>query len=252
MGVRMKELSGKRNNNDFLKGLIKILIICLVLIIIGIILFISCRVDTVIIEGTSHYTEEELKQKVMTQKTDENTILLYLRYKYGKVESIPFVEDIHIKIVNKNTVKIQVYEKVITGCIEYMGNYMYFDKDGIVVESSADKLEGIPFIKGLKFNQIILYKKLKVQKKSLFQVILNLTQLVQKYELNIDTIEFDSDYEVTLYKGDIEILLGKRDTYDEQLAELKNLLPKAKGKKIILDMQDFKEGQDRVIGKLRE
>lgn len=248
----MKEQSGKSSNHDFSKRLMKLIIICLVIIIFGIILFITCRVDTVIVEGNSHYTEEEIKQKVMTEKTDVNTILLYLRYKYGKVESIPFVEDVDIKIVNKNTVKIQVYEKIITGCIEYMGGYMYFDKDGIVVESSEEKLAGIPYVKGLKFNQIILYEKLDVEKKSLFEVILNLTQLIQKFELDIDTIEFNSDYEVTLYSQDIEILLGKRDTYDEQLAELKNLLPNAKGKKIILDMQDFKEGQDRIIAKPRE
>ncbi|QHQ62056.1 cell division protein FtsQ [Anaerocolumna sedimenticola] len=245
----MKEQRVKYHNNGLLLGLMKLLILCLVIIIPAFILFVTCRLDTVIVEGSSHYTNEELQDKVITKKTDRNTILLYLRYKYGKVDSIPFVEDIDIELVNKNTVKIHVYEKVITGCIEFMGGYMYFDKDGIVVESSNEKLDEVPFITGLSFNRIILYEKLEVQKKSLFHVILNITQLIKKFGLKINTIQFNSNLDVTLYSGDIKILLGKRDTYDEQIAELKNVLPKAKGKKIILDMTDFKERQDEIIAK---
>ncbi len=249
----MKE-QRENHNNAFLLGQMKLLILCLVIIIPAFILFVTCRLNTVIVEGSSHYTDEELKEKVITRKTDRNTILLYLRYKYGKVDSIPFVEDIDIELADKNTVRIQVYEKVITGCIEFMGGYMYFDKDGIVVESSDEKLDEVPFVTGLGFNRIRLYEKLEleVQKKSMFQVILNLTQLIKRFELGIDTIEFNSDLEVTLYSGDIEILLGKRDTYDEQIAELKNLLPNAEGTKLTLDMKDFTEGQDGIIARPKE
>ena len=245
----MREQREKYHNNGFLLGLMKLLILCLVIIIPAFILFITCRLDTVIVEGSNHYTKEELQNKVITKKTDRNTILLYLRYKYGKVDSIPFVEDIDVELVNKNTVKIHVYEKVVTGCIEFMGGYMYFDKDGIVVESSNEKLDEVPFITGLSFDRIILYEKLDVQKKSMFHIILNITQLIKKFGLKINTIQFNPNLEVTLYSGDIKILLGKRDTYDEQIAELKNVLPKAKGKKIILDMTDFNENQDEIIAK---
>ncbi len=248
----MIEQRKKKYRNGFLPGLMKLLILCLIIIIPAFILSVTCRLDTVIVEGSSHYTEEELQDKVITKKTDGNTILLYLRYKYGRVDSIPFVEDIDIGLINKNTIKIQVYEKAITGCIEFMGGYMYFDKDGIVVESSDEKLENVPFITGLSFNQIVLYEKLEVQKKALFNVILNLTQLIQNFGLNVETIRFDSDLEVTLYSGDIKILLGKRDNYDEPLAELKNLLPNAEGKKLTLDMKNFKEGQDTIIATPQE
>lgn len=245
----MKEQKGKRPNNGLLTGLMKLLILCLVILIPVFILYATCSLKIVIVEGSSHYTKEELQDKVITKGTDRNTLLLYLRYKYGKADSIPFVEDINIELVNKNTVKIYVYEKVITGCIEFMGGYMYFDKDGIVVESSNEKLPEVPFITGLKFNRIILYEKLEVQKKSLFYVILNITQLIKKFELSIDKIQFDPSLEVILYSGNNKILLGKRETYDEQLAELKDILPKAKGKKLLFDMKEYKEGQEEIIAK---
>lgn len=248
----MREKRVKYNESRILYGLMKILIFCFVILVPGFILTVSCKLDNVIVEGSSHYSTEELKDKVITKKTDGNTILLYLRYKYGEVDSIPFVEHIDLNLVDKNSIKIHVYEKIITGCIEFMGGYMYFDKDGIIVESSTEKLDKIPFVTGLSFNQIVLYEKLEVQKAELFGVILNLTQLIQKYELTIETIQFNTDLEVSLHSGDIQILLGKRDVYDEQIAELKNILPKAKGKKIKIDMKNFTEGQDKIIAKPKE
>lgn len=245
----MREKNQVYYKNSFLVGLIKLFILCLLIIILAFVLFITCKLNSVEVVGSNHYSVEELQNKVITKKTDENAILLYLRYKYGDVDSIPFVERIDIELINKNSIKIHVYEKVITGCIEFMGGYMYFDKDGIVVESSDEKLDEVPYVTGLSFYKIVLYEKLEVQKKALFDVILNLTQLIQKYELDIETIQFNSDLEVTLHCGDIKILLGKRDTYDEQIAELQNLLPSAEDKKLVIDMENFVEGQDKIIAK---
>lgn len=227
----------------------KTITICFVVVILLFVLLLFCRLQNVIIEGSTHFSTEELQKKIVTQTTDKNTFLLYLRYKYRDKVNIPFVEDIDITLVDFNTVKIHVYEKVITGCIEFMGGYMYFDKDGIVVESSDVKLDDIPIVTGLQFNKIVLYEKLKIDDKALFNVILNLSQLIKKYDLNIEKIEFNSNMEVTLYQNNIKVLLGKRETYDEQLAVLKNLLPTAKGRKLCIDLSNFTEDQDKIIAK---
>jgi len=245
----MREKRQEKQKNSILIKLKKILIFCFLSVLPLLALFYASRLETVIVEGSNHYTAEELEEKVFTKKTDSNTLLLFLRHKYGETESIPFIEHIDIEMVSLNTVKIQVYEKVITGCIEYMGGYMYFDKDGIIVESSSEKLDNIPFITGLSFNKMVLFEKLDTQKDEVFDTILNITQLIKKYELDVETIQFNSDLEVILYCGDMKVLLGKRDTYDEQIAELKNLLPKAPNERLILDMSNFTEGQDRIIAK---
>ncbi len=41
------------------------------------------------------------------------------------------------------SLKIRVYEKNMVGYVRYLGQDVYFDKDGIVVESSTQELEGI-------------------------------------------------------------------------------------------------------------
>lgn len=232
-----------------LKGILKFIIICFILLIPTSAFFLTCKLEEVVIEGNTRYTDDEIKKKIITQSTDGNTLLFYLRLKHQGIESIPFVEGIDVELINKNQVKIQVYEKVVIGCIEYMGGYMYFDKDGIIVESSNNKLEEVPFVTGLKFNKIVLHDQLKIQKEELFHIILNITQLIYKYELSVHTIGINSDNEVTLRMGDIKVLLGKRDIYDEQIAQLKDLIPKAGNKKLTIDMKNFKEGQNRIIAK---
>lgn len=228
----------------------KIIILSVVFVFLaGFLLYTTCNLRTVSITGSTHYSEKELKQEILSKKTDGNTILFYLRMKYGRKQTIPFVEDITVKVVDRHTVKLHVYEKPVIGCIQYMGSYMYFDKDGIVVESSEKKLKGVPFIYGLKFNSFVLYNKMDAEKKELFPVILELTRLIQKFDLKVDTIQFNEDSEVLIKSGQNRILLGKRDTYDEQMADLKTLLPTARGKKLLIDMKNFVEGQEKIVAR---
>lgn len=213
------------------------------------IFIMTCQVKNITVEGNNHYDQDELIDMVFQKPTDGNTLLLYTRYKYDKVESIPFVEDITIEMVDKNSVHIQVHEKIIIGSIEHMGGYFYFDRDGYVVESSNETLDKVPFITGLTYSQIVLNDKLVIEKEELFSVILNITRLIYKYNLDVSSIGFNKENEITLVSGNLKILLGKRETYDEQIAELTSMIAKADNKKLIIDMKNFTEGQDRIIAK---
>lgn len=51
----------------------------------------------------------------------------------------------------------------------------YFDKDGIIVESTSETLPGVPKIAGLSFGHIVLHQPLPVEDISVFNEILNLT-----------------------------------------------------------------------------
>jgi cell division protein FtsQ len=199
--------------------------------------------------GTRRYTSEQITSELIKTKIDSNSLYLYLKHQYFTTVKLPFVEKIDVTMSDTHTITVYVYEKMVAGCVEFMGEHMYFDKDGIIVESSSQRLEEIPVIKGLKFDKIMLSEKLEVQKDELFDVIINLTQLVNKYELDVDTITFSSDYEVTLDCGDVKVLLGKKSTYDEALSELNNILEEAKGMKITLDMRNYVKGTQNIIGK---
>lgn len=77
-----------------------------------------------------------------------------------------------------------------------------------MVESTNQKLDGIPCITGLKFGQIVLHQPLPVEEKSVFESILNVTQVLETYNLKVDKIQYNSKGEATLYMNDLEVALG--------------------------------------------
>lgn len=251
MRNQQKRNDKKYNKPGILSGVMKFLMFVFVLFIIGVIFIFTTKLTNITIEGSNHYSNEEIQDLLLYKETDKNTLLFYLRHNYGETEKIPFIEKIDISLADRNTVNIQVYEKVVTGCIEYMGSYMYFDRDGIIVETSNERLPDVPIITGLEFSKLILHAPIEVDKPYVFQVILNLTQLIYTYNVDVDRINFNNELEVVLYCKDTQILLGKRSNYDEQLAQLPNLLTsieeKNNNKKLIVDMKNYVEEQDKII-----
>jgi len=204
------------------------------------------RLKQVTYDGLTRYTEEEFFEKLDTGLLSLVTPLFCLTDTVSPKE-IPFVEKYEIDFVDRQTARVRVYEKRVTGCVIVMGRYMFFDKDGIVVESTDTPLEGVPVITGLKFDEILLFRKLKVQKQSLFDTILQLTRLLELNEIPVEEIEFDSNYEVILHRKDVTVLLGKRTSYDEVLNALKGILISISGKEGTLDMRNYSRENGEVI-----
>lgn len=229
----------KRISIRFLKLL---LFVGLPLVLFG----FTFRLKELTVEGSTRNTPEQIKEHIIQTKLDSNALLLYLKYRLFAEVRIPFVEKIDLELTDNNSVHIRVYEKRVTGCVEFMGDYLYFDKDGFVVESASKRLEDIPQIKGLKFDKIILNEKLEVQKEELFDIILAMTRLNEKYELKIDTISFNQKLEVTVQSDGVKAMLGKRKAYDDILSELKSILAEAEGMDIELDLRNFDKGKGTI------
>ena len=249
--------SHKSTNNGILYGVMKFLIVIFAIAIIAAIVLFSTKLENVTIEGSNHYSNGELIDLLKTNETDNNTLLFYLKFIRGANDNIPFIEKIDIELIDRNQVHLQVYEKIVTGSIEYMESFMYFDREGIIAETSNERIESIPLISGLQFKKLVLHEPIEVDKPSVFQTILNLTQLIHTYDINVGRIHFTNDLEVILFSDNMRILLGKRDSYNEQIAQLPNMfsslnsengvLAKDNNKKLLIDMKDFEEGQDRII-----
>lgn len=199
------------------------------------------EVTTVYVDGNIHYSNEEIMDMVMTGPYGNNSLYLSMKYKDMGVENVPFVEKMDVNILTPDTIRISVYEKALAGYVEYLGRYMYFDKDGIVVESSKDRTAGIPQVTGLEFGYVILNEPLPVENDAVFKQILNITQLLDKYELTADKIYFDSDYDLTLFFGGIRVTLGTGEDLDKKIMRLQYILPELEGKKGTLPMEKYTE-----------
>lgn len=241
-GVEMTKL--KKNKKNKWKILLVILVVAAALI--GIVFF-AFRVKTIQYEGSKHYSDAQLSEAIFNNEYPN--ALFYFLFQKKNQKAIPFVQKYEVEIKWPAKMNISIYEKPIVGYVSYMGCYMYFDKDGIVVESSTHSLEGVPQVTGLNFKSIVLNQKLDVSDTSIFITILDMTQTFDKYDINVDKIYFDADGSVTLYMGNVKVLLGVSADYTDRLFKIKEIAPKLEGLKGTLHLENYTKDTEDVIFK---
>ena len=199
----------------------------------------NMRIDVISVEGSEFYSEEEIIDFIFETPAERNFLYAWLNNRFGERKSIPFVAGYMLEFAGVHEVKVTVYEKRVIGYIEYMGSNMYFDQDGTIVESSSEKREGVPLITGLQFDYIVLYKPLPVEDDTTFTQILNLTQLIARYDIDVDRIYFDSRMNATLHIGNIRVLLGSNENMEYKIAELDGMLPQLSGLSGVLHLENY-------------
>lgn len=204
------------------KHVMVLAVFLLILLILAAVL--SIRIRTVTVSGNNRYTQEQIENLLFDSQMSRNSAYCYYQYKFRPHKQIPFVEDYKIVFRSPTNVEIITYEKSIVGYVSYMNSLMYFDKDGIIVESTNEKLEGIPQITGLKFGHIVLHKPLPIENGQVFEDILNLTQLLSVYEIKVDTIHFDSGGEAEFTIGKLDVELGSNESISGKISELNDIL----------------------------
>lgn len=234
-------------------GLLKVLIIILaiLLVITGIYLLYSWfmdayKVETVVVEGNVHMSDEEIEEIVMEGKYGDNSFYLSHKYKEKEIENIPFVQTINVSVTDRKSIRITVYEKALAGYVEYLGRFVYFDKDGYVVESSDQRTEGVPEIVGMNFDYVVLHEKLPVEDDELFLRVLNLTKLMNKYGVEAGKLYFNEFKNISLFIDDIRIELGTDENIDIKIMNLPSILLNLEGKRGTLHMEKYDEGTKRV------
>ena len=198
-------------------------VILSVLLLIGI-LFFSVRIKEIEVSGNRQYTEDEIIEILFDERWSKYSAYCYYENNFREKKSIPFIEDYKIEFQSPTKVRIVVYEKSVVGYVSYMSSYMYFDKDGIIVESSGEQLNGVPWVTGMEFGHIVLHQPLPVGNQAIFEQILNLTQILSLNNIRVDKINYNNFMEAELYIDDILVELGNDDSLNGKITELKDIL----------------------------
>lgn len=217
------------------------------ILLLGIYLLLTqYAVKNVIVDGNKHYSAEEVKAMVMNGYLGDNSLYLSMKYKNKDIEGIPFIETMDVIVQSKDTIKITVYEKALAGYVEYLGRYMYFDNEGVIVEASKVTTVGIPQVTGLEFDYIVLHEKLPIENEQIFNSILTITKLLNKYDVICDKIQFDSNYNVMLGYDSVKVNIGQLENLEEKLMRLQYILPSLGGEKGTLDLQNYTSDKKTV------
>ncbi len=209
-----------------------ILLILILLIAAGVFIVMNVfTVENVVVEGNELYSSTQIENMVLNDEYSWNSLYVDLKYRFVDIGEVPFVDTMEVSLDNPHTVHIKVYEKGMLGYlyINSIGQNAYFDKDGFVVETSTEVIDGVPKITGISCEEVVLYEKLQLENSDILRDLLNLTQTLKKYNLLPDEIQYDSNMEPVLYYGTIQMKIGSEDNLSQKVVRLSIILPQLDG-----------------------
>lgn len=209
-----------------------ILLILILLIAAGVFIVMNVfTVENVVVEGNELYSSTQIENMVLNDEYSWNSLYVDLKYRFVDIGEVPFVDTMEVSLDNPHTVHIKVYEKGMLGYlyINSIGQNAYFDKDGFVVETSTEVIDGVPKITGISCEEVVLYEKLQLENSDILRDLLNLTQTLKKYNMLPDEIQYDSNMEPVLYYGTIQVKIGSEDNLSQKVVRLSIILPQLDG-----------------------
>lgn len=220
----------KRLRGKYRKGIRIYLRACIGALFVGALLFaLMFQVKTITVEGNTSYTEEEIKDMVLTGPLRFNSFLISKKDTSKDTKDIPFIKSIEIRQTGRNSILIQVNEKQLAGYIRYLDGYLFLNKEGVVTESTVEPIKGVPLVDGLKFDHILLNEKLPTGDKEIFTTIMGISRMVEKNAIPIDRISVGEANQITLHTGSVSVQMGKDEHMEEKITHLAAILPKLEG-----------------------
>lgn len=229
----------------------------LVLVFLLLVLVVlKIRLTDVTVIGAEKYDDEEAVSMVFSDYWDSNTFVCLVNKLLDRKKDLPFISDYEIDLTGPFSCDLIIYEKSPVGCINYMDSFMYFDGDGVIIESSTRRLEGIPVIQGIDFGHIVLGETLPVADTGVFTDIMTVTQQLDMYGIGCETIFYSNSMEITLTLegGNIKVELGTNENISSKISVLNDMLSELENKELegtlYLDNYDESSTEDAVTFRL--
>lgn len=207
--------------------------------------FVFFQVKTVEVMGSDHYSEDELKEKILKSPMTSNTILAPLFYAKDAAENLPYVESFNVRRSGRSKLIISVKEKNVVGCIPYLDSYVYFDRNGYFVEGSKTRDTRVAFFDGIQVKKVVMNEKLPI-KETVMNTAIALSTIFAKNDMVPDHIMFDENYEISLLYGDVTVQLGKDQYLEDKMTRAIAILPQLSGQKGILHMENISRNSKTV------
>lgn len=228
--------------------LIAFMIFLLMLAIAALVVIKVFTVEHVEVEGNELYDDAMISSVVLNDEYSWNSLYVFLKYRVKKVENVPFIDTMAVTLKNPHTLHIKVYEKGFVGYLNVpdLGQNAYFDKDGFVVEMSADIMEGVPKIEGLEYETIVLYEQLPIAK-NLRKELLTLTQALKRKSLIPDSIIYGRENSPILVYDNVWVQIGSTQLLTQKVERIGKILPQLINESGVLHLESWSEENTNII-----
>lgn len=250
--------------------------IALVLLIFVIGFMVHYSVKEIVVVGNTRVETEDIIAEVQDGFFGNNTFFLSKLKAEYQPDDLELVESIQVQMTAPHSLRVTVQEIQLIGYVQFLDCNMYFDVDGTVVNSTVREEEGaasdeqsdvlaadevigksantfaaaltdIPRITGLDFSSVRLGAPLPVEDESVFNTILGVSRMLNRYGISPEYVEFDEENQVTLYIEKIAVQLGRDERMEEKLARAASILPMISGKSGVLHLEDYDGSSVNVI-----
>ena len=225
--------------------------VAVVVLAAAVFFFTFFQVKIVEVIGNDHYTEDELKEKILKGSMTSKAILAPLFYSKNAAEELPYIESFNVRRSGRNKLIISVKEKSVVGCIPYLDSYVYFDSNGYFVEGSKTRDTKVAFFDGIQPKKVVMEEKLPI-KETVLNTAVALSTIFAKNDMVPDHIMFDDSYEISLLYGDITVQLGKDEYLEDKMTRAIAILPQLEGQKGILHMENISRNSKTVTFEAEE
>ncbi len=218
-----------------------------ILLIFVLVFFLGFRVTGVQVEGNSFYTDDQIKNMILDVPMAKNSILAGFIDTEKSTKDEAMIDSITVSRVNRNTLLLQVKEKQMIGYIEFQGQCVNFDRQGIVQIITEEPLENVPKIEGIDVKEAVQGERLSGINTTKLNTILSVGKMLEKMEEKPDRLVFNDLNQLVLYYGTIEVCLGDDENMDEKINRLVGILPELEGMSGILHLENTTEDSESVV-----
>ena len=217
------------------------------LLIFVLVLFLGFQVTGIQVEGNGFYSDDQIKNMVLDVPMAKNSILAGFIDTEKSTKDEAMIDSITISRINRNTLLLQVKEKQMIGYIEFQGQCVNFDRQGIVQIITEEPLENVPKIEGIDVKEAVQGERLSGINTTKLNTILSVGKMLEKMENKPDRLAFNDLNQLVMYYGAIEVRLGNDENMDEKINRLVGILPELTGMSGILHLENTTEDSEAVV-----
>lgn len=199
------------------------------------------------VRGNKQFSDVEISEHILSDKYCRYAPYIYLKYKLFKPKVMPFVADMDVKLTGLDTVRVDVKEKPIVAYAEHMESHLFFDCDGMIVESSDRTIPGIVRVEGLNFKSYKLYERPKLDNPVILDSLNGIVRKINKYDLKPTSLEINKRGEINLKFRELTVRLGMDEALDEKLSRVASIIPMLNDKKGILKLNAYRKTGDSIV-----
>lgn len=227
---RAKERADQRRKRRRRKTILFYTLLFFLVIAIAVILSFTVlfRMETISVEGSSRYSQEEIVEASGLKK-GENLFRLDLETASLTLETaLPYIGNAKIRRKLPDGVVIYVEEAQPAGAVEYEGRSVLIDGGGKVLELVSESPQELPVIKGIAVSQAQPGQPLEYEEEEKSETLQLLLEALEETALSpVTEIDLSDTFNlVAVYDGRIRLELGVSTDLPEKIRFFKDgILP---------------------------